>query len=83
MREPAEVSDKFDAYLPNCQHQRIQPYTFGAALRAHAQRGAQSQPARSVEQLDAAHAGPAGRDELGDRSWERFWCAVSWQREGD
>ncbi|WP_168991544.1 hypothetical protein [Paraburkholderia sp. UYCP14C] len=43
----------------------------------------QSQPARSVEQLGAAHAGPAGRDESGDRNWKRFWRAVSGQREGD
>lgn len=83
MCEPAHVCNEFDAYLPDRQHQCIQPCTFGAELRAHAQRGLQSQPARSVEQLGAAHAGPAGRDESGDRNWKRFWRAVSGQREGD
>ncbi len=77
------MGDKFSTYVPDHEHQCVQPYTIGPGFGVCAQRSAYREPARAVEQLGAAHAGPARGDELGHYRRERFGCAVGGQREGD
>lgn len=77
------VSDEFGLHLPDHQDQRIQSHAVWAGLRAGAQRRAQSQTPRPVQQLGATHAGPTRGEKRRHGRRQGFRRAAGGQRESD
>jgi hypothetical protein len=82
-REPPHVGNQFRLRRPEGEDQRIQPYTVRSLFRSCAQRGAQGEAPGPVEQLGAAHTGPARGDEHGDRRRQGVGGAAGRQRESN